>query len=60
MDELENFKTNINPTEYAAGQGYDPDRRMSSRNSVIMRQGNGAPVRVQHVVNRRLFHSNRQ
>lgn len=37
MDELEAFKTNINLTEYAADQGYELDRRESSRNSVIMR-----------------------
>jgi hypothetical protein len=41
MDELENFKTNINLTEYAASQGYELDRRQSSRNSVIMRHASG-------------------
>ena len=44
MDELENFKTNINLTEYAASQGYELDRRESSRNSVIMRHSTGDKI----------------
>jgi hypothetical protein len=43
-DELERFKTAINLTEYAAGQGYLLDRRASSRNSVVMRHPNGDKV----------------
>jgi len=35
-DELENFKTLINLTEYAAACGYRPDRKASSRNSAVM------------------------
>lgn len=44
MDELEAFKTDINLTEYAAGQGYELDRRQSSRNSVIMRHADGDKI----------------
>lgn len=44
MDELENFKTNINLTEYAAVNGYELDRRQSSRNSVIMRHSTGDKI----------------
>lgn len=40
-NELEYFKTAINLTEYAAGQGYLLDRRASSRNSVVMRHPGG-------------------
>jgi hypothetical protein len=36
MDELEDFKSNINLTEYAAGQGYVLDKRASSKNSALM------------------------
>lgn len=43
-DELERFKTAINLTEYAAGQGYLLDRRASSRNSVVMRHPGGDKV----------------
>jgi len=43
-DELERFKTAINLTEYAAGQGYLLDRRASSRNSVVMRHPNGDKI----------------
>ena len=35
-DELERFKTAINLTEYAASEGYQLDRRESSRNSLVM------------------------
>jgi len=44
MDELEGFKTNINLTQYAAGQGYVLDRRESSRNSAVMRHPNGDKI----------------
>ena len=40
-DELERFKTAINLTEYAAAEGYQIDRRASSRNSVVMRHPGG-------------------
>lgn len=40
-DELENFKTRINLTEYAASQGYSYDRKESSRNSAVMRGEGG-------------------
>lgn len=43
-DELERFKTAINLTEYAAGQGYLLDRRVSSRNSVVMRHPGGDKI----------------
>lgn len=43
-DELERFKTAINLTEYAAGQGYLLDRRASSRNSVVMRHPGGDKI----------------
>jgi hypothetical protein len=37
MDELEQLKSAINLTEYAASRGYQVDRRKSSRNSIVMR-----------------------
>lgn len=37
-DELDQFKTQINLAEYAAAQGYQLDRRESSRNSAVMRR----------------------
>ena len=43
-DELERFKTAINLTEYAASQGYQLDKRASSRNSVVMRHPGGDKV----------------
>jgi hypothetical protein len=43
-DELERFKTAINLTEYAASQGYQLDKRASSRNSVVMRHSAGDKV----------------
>jgi len=43
-DELERFKTAINLTEYAASQGYQLDKRASSRNSVVMRHPAGDKV----------------
>ncbi|MGB5830553.1 MAG: DUF3991 and TOPRIM domain-containing protein [Thiohalocapsa sp.] len=43
-DELERFKTAINLTEYAASQGYQIDKRASSRNSVVMRHPVGDKV----------------
>lgn len=44
MGELEDFKTDINLTEYAAGQGFVLDRKASSRNSVVMRSGSGDKI----------------
>ena len=38
IDELHEFKTRINLAEYAASQGYQIDRRESSRNSAVMRR----------------------
>lgn len=38
-DELERFKSDINIVEYLASQGYQIDKRESSRNSFIMRNG---------------------
>jgi hypothetical protein len=43
-DELERFKIDINLTAYAAGQGYQLDRRASSRNSVLMRHPGGDKI----------------
>lgn len=43
-DELENFKTHINLSEYAAAQGYVFDRRASSRNSAVMRNESGDKI----------------
>jgi 5S rRNA maturation endonuclease (ribonuclease M5) len=37
-DELHEFKAQINLAEYAASQGYQIDRRESSRNSAVMRR----------------------
>lgn len=37
MDELERFKTEINLADYAAAQGYELDRKESSRSSLVMR-----------------------
>ncbi len=44
MAELEEFKTTINLSAYAASQGYELDRKESSRNSVIMRNGGGDKI----------------
>lgn len=44
--ELNDFKTVINLTEYAASRGYELDRRESGRNSVVMRHPNGDKVIV--------------
>jgi LPS sulfotransferase NodH len=43
-EELERFKTTINLTEYAASQGYQLDKRSSSRSSVVMRHPGGDKV----------------
>lgn len=42
--ELEDFKTQIDLCEYAAGQGYTVDRRDSWRGSTVMRRGNDKVV----------------
>lgn len=39
QDELERFKSQINLAEYADAQGYEIDRRESSRASTVMRRG---------------------
>ena len=39
QDELERFKSQINLAEYAEAQGYEIDRRESSRASTVMRRG---------------------
>ena len=44
QSELEEFKRRINLSEYAAAQGYDVDRRASSRNSVGMAHGDGDKI----------------
>jgi hypothetical protein len=44
MDELEDFKTRINLSEYAAMEGYTIDRKASSRNSVVMRHASGDKI----------------
>ena len=44
MDELEDFKTNINLSEYAALEGYVMDRKASSKNSVLMRRKDGDKI----------------
>lgn len=44
--ELDDFKTRINLTEYAAARGYQLDRRESSRNSAVMRHPDGDKVIV--------------
>ena len=38
-DELERFKSQINLAEYAQAQGYEIDRKESSRASTVMRSG---------------------
>ena len=44
MDELEDFKSNINLSEYAAAQGYAMDRKASSKNSVVIRSPDGDKI----------------
>lgn len=44
QSELEEFKRRINLSEYAAAQGYDVDRRASSRNSVGMAHSDGDKI----------------
>jgi len=44
VDELEDFKTNINLTEYAAGQGYVLDKKASSKNSAVLRKPDGDKI----------------
>lgn len=44
MDELESFKITINLSEYAAGQGYELDRKESSRNCATMRHPDGDKI----------------
>jgi len=46
MDELERFKREINLAEFAASEGYDLDRRESSRSSLVMRHGDGDKIIV--------------
>jgi len=43
-DELDDFKTKINLSEYAAAQGYVLDQKSSSRNSAVMRGPAGDKV----------------
>ncbi|WP_145207178.1 toprim domain-containing protein [Planctomycetes bacterium TBK1r] len=40
-DELDEFKTKINLCQFLASQGYQLDRRSSSRCSAVMKHGNG-------------------
>ena len=44
--ELEQFKTGINLSEFAAARGYTLDRRESSRNSAVMRHPDGDKIIV--------------
>ena len=45
-DTLEDLKTGINLVEFAASYGYEPDKRESSRNSVVMRHASGDKIIV--------------
>ena len=45
-EELEQFKTDINLTEFAASRGYALDTRESSRNSAVMRHPDGDKIIV--------------
>lgn len=40
------FKQSINLSQYAAGQGYELDRKKSSRSSLVMRHANGDKIIV--------------
>lgn len=42
--DFDRFKREINLTEYAAAQGYELDKRESSRNSAVMRHPNGDKI----------------
>ncbi len=44
MGELDQFKTSINLSEFAAARGYALDRRESSRNSAVMRHPDGDKI----------------
>lgn len=44
--ELEVFKTQINFCEYAASQGFELDRKLSSKSSAVMRHPNGDKIIV--------------
>lgn len=44
MQEIEQFKRNINLSEFAAHFGYSVDKRESSQNSAVMRHTNGDKV----------------
>lgn len=44
--ELEQFKTEINLSEFSASLGYALDKRASSRNSAVMRHANGDKIIV--------------
>jgi hypothetical protein len=43
-DELEQFKTRVNLSEFAASRGFKLDRRESSRNSAVMRHPDGDKI----------------
>ncbi len=43
-DELEDFKTLINLSEFAAAEGFEIDRKSSGRNSVAMKHANGDKI----------------
>ena len=45
-DELEQFKTRVNLSEFAASRGFKLDRRESSRNSAVMRHPDGDKIIV--------------
>ena len=44
MGELDQFKTSINLSEFAAARGYALDRRASSVNSAVMRHPDGDKI----------------
>ena len=44
QDELEDFKSGINLSEFAASRGYWLDRKATSRNSAVMRHENGDKI----------------
>ena len=43
-DELEQFKTRVNLSEFAASRGFKLDRLESSRNSAVMRHPDGDKI----------------
>ena len=48
--ERDAFERRVNLTEYAAAQGYEFDRRASSRDRAVMRQAAGDTIPLEHEV----------